>query len=155
MDCRCRAGQTAARDRTGAAHRGCARHRSHRGQNDKRHEFGATRHSRFDRRRGPEEGQMKVRQLIAILDRREMGRFFRDMKGRVSFVYDEKWRNAADAYPLSLSLPLTLREHGNSKTDPFLWGLLPDNEKVLDQWGKKFQVSSRNSFGLIAAVGAA
>jgi serine/threonine-protein kinase HipA len=96
---------------------------------------------------------MKVRELIAILDRREMGRFFRDMKGRVSFVYDEKWRNAADAYPLSLSMPLTLGEHGNSKTDPFLRGLLPDNEKVLDQWGKKFQVSSRNAFGLIAGVG--
>ena len=96
---------------------------------------------------------MKIRELIAILDRREMGRFFRDMKGRVSFVYDEKWRNAADAYPLSLSMPLTLAEHGNSKTDPFLWGLLPDNEKVLDQWGKKFQVSSRNAFGLIAGVG--
>ena len=96
---------------------------------------------------------MKIRELIAILDRREMGRFFRDMKGHVSFVYDEKWRNAANAYPLSLSMPLTLGEHGNSKTDPFLWGLLPDNEKVLDQWGKKFQVSSRNAFGLIAGVG--
>lgn len=96
---------------------------------------------------------MKIRELIAILDRREMGRFFRDMKGRVSFVYDEKWRNAADAYPLSLSMPLTLGEHGNSKTDRFLWGLLPDNEKVLDQWGKKFQVSPRNAFGLIAGVG--
>jgi HipA-like protein len=62
---------------------------------------------------------MKNRELIAILDRREMGRFFRDMKGHVSFVYDEKWRNAANAYPLSLSMPLTLGEHGNSKTDPF------------------------------------
>jgi HipA-like protein len=40
----------------------------------------------------------------------------------------------------------TLGEHGNSKTDPFLWGLLPDNEKVLDQWSKKFQASSRNAF---------
>lgn len=96
---------------------------------------------------------MKIRELIAILDRREMGRFFRNIKGRVSFVYDEKWRNAADAFPLSLSMPLTLGEHGNSKTDPFLWGLLPDNEKVLDQWGRKFQVSSRNAFGLIAGVG--
>ena len=66
---------------------------------------------------------MKIRELIAILDRREMGRFFRDRKGRVSFVYDEKWQNAADAYPPSLSMPLTLGEHGNSKTDPFLWGL--------------------------------
>src|SRR6202041_3655240 len=94
-----------------------------------------------------------IRELVAILDRCGMGRFFRHMKGRVSFVYDEKWRNAADAYPLSLSMPLTLGEHGNSKTDPFLWGLLPDNEKVLDQWGKKFQVTSGNAFGLMAGVG--
>ena len=28
---------------------------------------------------------MKIRELVAILDRREMGRFFRDLKGRVSF----------------------------------------------------------------------
>jgi serine/threonine-protein kinase HipA len=54
-----------------------------------------------------------TKELIAILDRREMGRFFRDNKGRLRFVYDEKWRNAADAYPLSLSMPLTLAEHGN------------------------------------------
>jgi hypothetical protein len=40
---------------------------------------------------------MKSREPIAILNRREMGRFFRNMKGRVSFLYDEKWRNAAVA----------------------------------------------------------
>jgi len=55
---------------------------------------------------------MKIRELIAILDRREMGRVFRDMKGRVSFVYDEKWRNAADAFPLSLTMPLTRSNSG-------------------------------------------
>lgn len=94
-----------------------------------------------------------TKELVAILDRREMGRFVRDVRGRVSFTYNEEWQNAADTYPLSLSMPLALREHGHAKTDPFLWGLLPDNEKVLDQWGKKFQVSARNAFGLIAAVG--
>jgi serine/threonine-protein kinase HipA len=94
-----------------------------------------------------------TKELIAILDGREMGRFVRDARGRVSFTYNEKWQDAVDAYPLSLSMPFALREHGHAKTDSFLWGLLPDNEKVLDQWGKKFQVSGRNAFGLIAAVG--
>src|SRR5450432_3367 len=125
MDYQCRAGQTAARTRACAADRRGTWHRAHRGQTDKRHELRNTPHSRFDRRRGPEEAQMKIRELIAILDRREMGRVFRDMKGRVSFVYDEKWRNAADAFRLSLSMPLTRGDHGHSKTDPFLWGLLP------------------------------
>jgi serine/threonine-protein kinase HipA len=95
----------------------------------------------------------KDKELIAILDQREMGRFVRDNRGRVTFAYDERWRDADDAYPLSLSMPLALKEHGHAKTDPFLWGLLPDNEKVLDTWGKKFHVSARNAFGLIANVG--
>jgi hypothetical protein len=33
-------------------------------------------------------------------------------------------------------------------------GLLPDNERVLDRWAKKFQVSARNVFALISHVGA-
>ena len=36
---------------------------------------------------------------------------------------------------------------------PILWGLLPDNERVLDRWAKKFQVSARNVFALISHVG--
>ncbi len=50
-------------------------------------------------------------------------------------------------------MPLALAEHGNTKIDPFLWGLLPDNQIVLDRWGQKFHVSGRNAFGLIGAVG--
>jgi serine/threonine-protein kinase HipA len=50
-------------------------------------------------------------------------------------------------------MPLALTEHGNAKIDPFLWGLLPDNGNVLDQWGRRFHVSPRNAFGLIANVG--
>jgi hypothetical protein len=46
----------------------------------------------------------------------------------------------------------TLGEHWNSKTDPFLWGLLLDNEEVLDPWSKKFQASSRNAFALITGL---
>lgn len=94
-----------------------------------------------------------TQELITILESREMGRVVRDDRGRLSFTYSEKWRAAADAYPLSISMPLALAEHGHAKIDPFLWGLLPDNEKVLDNWGRKFQVSARNAFGLIANVG--
>jgi serine/threonine-protein kinase HipA len=50
-------------------------------------------------------------------------------------------------------MPLALTAHGNAKVDPFLWGLLPDNSNVLDQWGRRFHVSPRNAFGLIANVG--
>jgi serine/threonine-protein kinase HipA len=94
-----------------------------------------------------------TRELIAIIEGREMGRVARDKMGKLSFIYNEEWRDASDAFPLSISMPLALSAHGNAKIDPFLWGLLPDNASVLDQWGRRFHVSARNAFGLIANVG--
>jgi serine/threonine-protein kinase HipA len=93
------------------------------------------------------------KELLALADTREMGRVVRDRNGKISFTYDPGWQGAADAFPLSLSMPLGLAEHSHSKIDPFLWGLLPDNDRVLDQWGRRFHVSARNAFGLIANVG--
>jgi serine/threonine-protein kinase HipA len=93
------------------------------------------------------------KELIALLDGRETGRVARDAHGRLSFTYNDDWRAAENAYPLSTSMPLALARHGNEKIDPFLWGLLPDNEIVLSQWAQKFHVSARNAFSLIGAVG--
>ena len=93
------------------------------------------------------------REIVAILDGRETGRVVQDNRGRLFFTYNEQWRSAADAYPLSLSMPLALAEHGNTKIDPYLWGLLPDNEIVLDRWASKYHVSARNAFALISSVG--
>jgi serine/threonine-protein kinase HipA len=94
-----------------------------------------------------------TKELIALLDGRETGRVVRDNRGKLTFTYNEQWRNADGAYPLSLSMPITLAEHPNAKIDPFLWGLLPDNEIILASWARKFHVSARNAFSLIAYVG--
>lgn len=92
-------------------------------------------------------------ELIALLDGHEIGRVRREPKARLTFVYDSDWREADDAYPLSLSMPLAAAEHGPGVVEPFLWGLLPDNERVLDRWARRFQVSARDPFALIANVG--
>jgi serine/threonine-protein kinase HipA len=94
-----------------------------------------------------------IDELVALLAGTEIGRVQRDKTGRLTFVYDEAWRNAEGAYPLSLSMPLAAAQHGSSVIEAFLWGLLPDNEFVLGKWAQKFQVSSRNVFALIANVG--
>lgn len=92
-------------------------------------------------------------ELVVLLDGQEVGRVRNDARGRLTFVYDEDWRQAEGAYPLSLSMPLAAEEHGPSSVQAFLWGLLPDNERVLERWAKKFQVSARNVFALISHVG--
>jgi serine/threonine-protein kinase HipA len=78
-------------------------------------------------------------ELIALLNGREVGRVTRDNRGRLNFVYAEEWRAAV--------------EHGHRSVEAFLWGLLPDNDAVLDRWARRFQVSARNPFALISHVG--
>lgn len=92
-------------------------------------------------------------ELVTLLDGKQVGRVHNDARGRLRFVYDDHWRDAPDAYPLSLSMPIAAKEHGRSVVEAFLWGLLPDNEQVLARWAAKFQVSARNAFALISHVG--
>ena len=92
-------------------------------------------------------------ELVALLSGREVGRAQRDKRGRLSFTYDDDWRNTRGAYPLSVSMPLAAKEHGHTAIDAFLWGLLPDNQTILDRWAGKFHVSARNAFALISEVG--
>lgn len=90
--------------------------------------------------------------LIAIAGGRVVGEV-RHEGGRLDFQYDAAWVNDATAFPMSLSMPLVVRDHGHAATEAFLWGLLPDNEVVLQRWGQKFRVSPRNPFRLIEHVG--
>jgi serine/threonine-protein kinase HipA len=93
-----------------------------------------------------------VSELIVLLDGREVG-LVTYRRGRLDFTYAETWRGGPGAYPLSLSMPLAAAEHPHAAIDPFLWGLLPDNEVVLTRWAQRFHVSPRNVFALISEVG--
>lgn len=95
---------------------------------------------------------MAAESLIALLDSQKVGVVHRE-QGRLSFRYDEAWRTSLGAYPLSLSMPLAAAEHGHRPVEAFLWGLLPDNQLVLDRWARRFHVSARNPFALIGEVG--
>ena len=91
-------------------------------------------------------------ELVAVLDG-EVVATLENAAGRTSLHYHDAWRGDADSYPVSLSMPLASRVHAHGQVDPFLWGLLPDNDAVLERWARKFGVSARNAFKLIANVG--
>jgi len=92
-------------------------------------------------------------ELITFLGGKIIGRVCRRTAGRLSFAYEQAWRDAHDAYPLSLSMPLAARDHDHKVVEAFLWGLLPDSEQILERWARKFQISPRNVFALISNVG--
>lgn len=90
--------------------------------------------------------------LIALYGNQEVGRLAY-AHDQLSFTYHEAWRENHAAFPLSLSMPLTTATHADKVVRPFISGLLPDNAQVLDAWGKRFQVSPRNPYRLLAHVG--
>jgi serine/threonine-protein kinase HipA len=95
---------------------------------------------------------MKTDTLSIIVNQRKLGSVsFRD--NRLAFSYDPTWQSDPESFPLSISMPLTGRDHPHEVVEPYLWGLLPDNSKVLEQWGKRFHVSHNNVFSLLTHVG--
>lgn len=95
---------------------------------------------------------MNPRHLLVLLGGQIAGEISRD-HDRLAFAYDPEWLQSDVAMPLSLSLPLEATEHPSRTLEAFIWGLLPDNERVLDKWARQFHVSARNPFALIANVG--
>jgi serine/threonine-protein kinase HipA len=87
--------------------------------------------------------------LVVLVDGRRVGTVLQGAGGHFGFSYDEGWKD----FPLSLSMPLAVPEHGDEVVRAFLWGLLPDSEGVLGKWSRIYHVSSRNPFALLEHVG--
>ncbi|MFC7332466.1 HipA N-terminal domain-containing protein [Rhodocista pekingensis] len=94
--------------------------------------------------------------LTVLLAGREIGELS-SRKGRCVLRYREPTGDgqgqSATAPPQSLSLPRDREEHAGEAVANFLWGLLPDNEAVLQRWGQRFGVSPRNVLALLGHVG--
>jgi serine/threonine-protein kinase HipA len=88
--------------------------------------------------------------LLVILDDVVAGTLTRLSGGRLRFDYDASYQERSGPTPLSLSMPAQVRSHPDQQINPWLWGLLPDNEQVLRRWGREFHVSASSAFSLLA-----
>lgn len=80
--------------------------------------------------------------LAVILDDSVAGVLVRMRGGRLRFDYSDEYRARPGATPLSLSMPIQVRSHSDRAVNPWLWGLLPDNDAVLRRWARQFHVSA-------------
>lgn len=80
--------------------------------------------------------------LVVILDGAIAGTLTRLPQGRLRFDYDQAYMRRSDATPVSLSMPAQVTSHPDTVVAPWLWGLLPDNEAVINRWSRHFHVSS-------------
>jgi serine/threonine-protein kinase HipA len=96
-----------------------------------------------------------ITELIILVEGVIMGRVYEqtDRGGTLSFQYDPGWIELADAFPLSVSMPLTATPYRQRFIKTFLANLLPESPAVLEAWEKKYHVSRNNPFGLLKHVG--
>lgn len=94
-----------------------------------------------------------MKTLKVLLAGKEIGEVTQRANGSYRFEYLPEWQRNSRHIPISRSMPLQQQRHGVRPITNFMWGLLPDNERILDAWAKRFQVSARNPFALLAAVG--
>jgi serine/threonine-protein kinase HipA len=81
--------------------------------------------------------------LAVLLDDAVAGSITRLDQGRLRFDYDDEYRQRSGATPLSVSMLPSIRSHLDREISPWLWGLLPDNERVLGRWSREFQVPAK------------
>ena len=93
------------------------------------------------------------RELAVLLSGARIGTVRQLASGKLQFEYARSWREVRPNLPLSLSMPLVADIHADKPVTAFMWGLLPDNEKILDGIAKRHQCSARNPFSLLRATG--
>jgi len=96
---------------------------------------------------------MAEEELYVLLNETMMGTLFRSSQGKLRFCYDKAYLHCSLQIPLSLSMPLLEEEHTHDRVLPFLWGLLPDNDLLLQRWAARFHVSASNPFAMLSIMG--
>jgi serine/threonine-protein kinase HipA len=88
-------------------------------------------------------------ELFVVIGSRLAGQITR-ARGRVELTYDDAYRQARGATPLSVSMPLQEPTHRHIVLAPWLDGLLPDSAAVRRRWGRQFSVSADSPFSLLS-----
>lgn len=96
---------------------------------------------------------MRAGQRLAVVDGTRLVGELTRVRGEITFTYGAAWRSDPMATPLSVSMPLTAAVHDHDRIDPWLWGLLPDNDRVLRRWARMFHTTLKHPLGLLEAVG--
>lgn len=77
------------------------------------------------------------------------GTLSQDDNGTRTFAYDGSYAGP----PLSLSMPVSNQTFPSRVVDAYLLGLLPDDDRVRREAGRRFGVSGNNPFALLAHMG--
>ena len=92
---------------------------------------------------------MAVITLRAIICGIEAGTLWQDNQGLAHFRYDDAYHGV----PLSLALPVSKRTYHLNVLRPFLFGLLPDDERQRIAIADEFDIRPNNAVAMLAHIG--
>lgn len=95
---------------------------------------------------------MTDKHLAVFLEGQLAGRLTQS-EGKLQFEYEESYRQSDDPTPISMSIPIVQQHHSGSRLENYLWGLLPDNARVLERWADRFDTTPGSVFGLLSGAG--
>jgi serine/threonine-protein kinase HipA len=91
-----------------------------------------------------------VDELVVVHDREVVATLSRRRGGRLVLDYDADYAARPNVTPLSVCLPVTATPQADARVRAWLWGLLPDNDAVLNRWARDFGVAGSNPFSLLS-----
>lgn len=91
--------------------------------------------------------------LFVLMNGHEVGVYIQHRSGAQEFVYNESWRMAEYAIPISLSMPLTEEKYKGEVVYNFFDNLLPDNKEIRQRIQKRFGIKTDQPFDLLASIG--
>ncbi|SMO93728.1 type II toxin-antitoxin system HipA family toxin [Paracoccus laeviglucosivorans] len=90
--------------------------------------------------------------IPVFYDRFEIGQLDVDGQGAVSFAYDPRWQAAAGAFPVSLTMPLSRRDHAPELVHPWIANLLPE-ESQLATLARRLGVARGDTVAILREIG--
>lgn len=87
--------------------------------------------------------------LVVLMGNDIAGVLTRAESGRLRFDYENSYRKRPGATSLSVSMPVQVQSHHHQVIEPWLQNALPDNQGVLQLWGRHFHVSPSSPFSLL------
>jgi serine/threonine-protein kinase HipA len=91
--------------------------------------------------------------LRVVMNGYLIGRLKKNTRGKLIFSYATSWLSTPGARPISLALPLVEQPFTTDAVYHFFDGLLPDNPDTRAQIQKKWGLTSKHPFDLLACIG--
>jgi serine/threonine-protein kinase HipA len=91
--------------------------------------------------------------LCVFLNGRLVGRLNREMSGAIDFCYDGAWLGWANAFPVSLSLPLKEGRYIGAPVLAVFDNLLPDGDGIRKHIAERIGAEGTDTFSLLTALG--